>query len=801
MVASNEIKRCHVYTLDEQKLNIPLQSRLLTTELLDIVASHFNLKEKEYFGLFYYDNRECRCWLKSDKKVVDHDFPKTSSPVTLHFGVKKYIDTITILRDNQTIELFYFQCRINIFKGALECESRIVFQLAAHVLQATHGDYVSDAIALADLKNLQVVPVRTLQEHPTLSFCEEEIIREYKNLDGLTKGDAVIGYLRIIESLPMYGVHYYDVKDKEQIPWKLGLSHKGAAQYDFHDKNMPRKRFSWSQMENLFYRDKKFTLEYRDSGPRTSSNHSLNRLNTIRKSISHRIKSCVWYASSSTQCRDIWLMAVEQHQFYLDKKQSSRSINGQRCLKEMARNLCRSSTSLVSMKSTGSGIQDNTSETASYYFSLDGDSQNSQVIAAEMDMVSALQARKSFLEKQLIEKRELLNILCLREAELTGIVPSELPESPTHPGRPMRRKVGTSFEFDESLLENPDFERPGTELENMERDFEIQKQIVNAAHRLASDPSAKKKVKKARQLSYQKSLVKLKTMEQQLEYMRRDEEEQGHDFQDHNWHNNKKDEGGSGSLGDSLGPIDGESSSSKDSSNYTPSPLDSTNNMFKKRARDSMYLATPVINTSNMSSTNSPFSQRRHYEPSPRQNGGWSASVTASPVNGHNSTNEHDSFNEFSEDYDTSFSRERLRTQSVGNRLHKKPPLPTVVKVRAKEFHSSADMLSQDTNDSPHQYVCGDFESTGMYSASAGQKKYGDYGSNPSIPHSYSSPGIAGRVHRHSPATAKRLEQLSLSPSSGAPRPPPSYAQHSMESGSEQSEDMWHEDAGEETLV
>jgi len=48
------------------------------------------------------------------------------------------------------------------------------------------------------------------------------------------------------------------------------------------------------------------------------------------------------------------------------------TVNGQRCLKEMARNLCRSSTSLVSMKSTGSGVNDNTSETASYYFSLDG---------------------------------------------------------------------------------------------------------------------------------------------------------------------------------------------------------------------------------------------------------------------------------------------------------------------------------------------------------------------------------------------------------------------------------------------
>ena len=49
-------------------------------------------------------------------------------------------------------------------------------------------------------------------------------------------------------------------------------------------------------------------------------------------------------------------------------------------------------------------------------FALFTDSQNSQVIAAEMDMMSALQARKTFLEKQLVEKRELLNYLCLREA-------------------------------------------------------------------------------------------------------------------------------------------------------------------------------------------------------------------------------------------------------------------------------------------------------------------------------------------------------------------------------------------------
>ena len=38
------------------------------------------------------------------------------------------------------------------------------------------------------------------------------------------------------------------------------------------------------------------------------------------------------------------------------------------------------------------------------------------MIAAEQDMLSALKARKSFLSQQLLEKRELLNEICLREA-------------------------------------------------------------------------------------------------------------------------------------------------------------------------------------------------------------------------------------------------------------------------------------------------------------------------------------------------------------------------------------------------
>ena len=50
-------------------------------------------------------------------------------------------ESISHLADNQTVELFYLQARSLIWRGLLEVEADVVFQLAALGLQAAHGDY------------------------------------------------------------------------------------------------------------------------------------------------------------------------------------------------------------------------------------------------------------------------------------------------------------------------------------------------------------------------------------------------------------------------------------------------------------------------------------------------------------------------------------------------------------------------------------------------------------------------------------------------------------------------------------
>ena len=174
-------------------------------------------------------------------------------------------ESISHLADNQTVELFYLQARSLIWRGLLEVESDIVFQLAALGLQAAHGDYTDDNNTRALLKKNTLLPTYVLKEQPSNVFCEDQVIQHYKCTKGQTRGQALVNYMTIVESMPTYGVHYFEVYDKRSSPWWLGLSCKGIAQYKHNDRKVPVRVFQWKQLENLYFRDKKFSIEVHDA--------------------------------------------------------------------------------------------------------------------------------------------------------------------------------------------------------------------------------------------------------------------------------------------------------------------------------------------------------------------------------------------------------------------------------------------------------------------------------------------------------------------------------------------------------
>ena len=227
----------------------------------------------------------------------------------------------------------------------------------------------------------------------------------------------------------------------------------------------------------------------------------------------------VWYAATSSLTKCIWQSAISQHQFYLDRKQARmRGGHQLRTLKEIARDLTRSSASLSSASSVS-----NLSMTGSAHsLAHAGAGVNGEVDAelaeearrARQEMVVALKARREALEEKLKEKKSMLKELCLKEGELTGELPPEIPLAPGEPLPVIRKRVGTEFQLSEKFFSKVNNnENESEKLTQLELELEIQSKITSAALKLANDSKASKNVRKARKISYNQSQKKLKELE------------------------------------------------------------------------------------------------------------------------------------------------------------------------------------------------------------------------------------------------------------------------------------------------
>ena len=131
---------------------------------------------------------------------------------------------------------------------------------------------------------------------------------------------------------------------------------------------------------------------------------------------------------------------------------------------------------------------------------------------ARAEMVTALKARREALEEKLREKRAVLKEICIKEGELTGELPPEIPLAPGEPLPVIRKRVGTEFQISEKLL-NKSGTPEEEQLAQLELELEIQSKITSAALKLANDASARKNVRRQRKISYNQSQKRLKELE------------------------------------------------------------------------------------------------------------------------------------------------------------------------------------------------------------------------------------------------------------------------------------------------
>ena len=68
-------------------------------------------------------------------------------------------------------------------------------------------------------------------------------------------------YLKVAQDLEMYGVNYFEIKNKKGTQLWLGVDALGLNIYEKDDKLTPKIGFPWSEIRNISFNDRKFVIK------------------------------------------------------------------------------------------------------------------------------------------------------------------------------------------------------------------------------------------------------------------------------------------------------------------------------------------------------------------------------------------------------------------------------------------------------------------------------------------------------------------------------------------------------------
>lgn len=127
-----------------------------------------------------------------------------------------------------------------------------------------------------------------------------------------------------------------------------------------------------------------------------------------------------------------------------------------------------------------------------------------------MTHTRALKLKHQALEERLELCLMELRTLCIREAELTGKLPSDYPLMADEKLPRVRRRIGASFKLDEDLiLQN---NKEDSELHALETELALQRQIYEAARKLSLEDNLSKPQKKSRTQQCKREEKKVKEL-------------------------------------------------------------------------------------------------------------------------------------------------------------------------------------------------------------------------------------------------------------------------------------------------
>lgn len=90
---------------------------------------------------------------------------------------------------------------------------------------------------------------------------ESSIMTWWQEHRGMLREDAMMEYLKIAQDLEMYGVNYFEIRNKKGTELWLGVDALGLNIYEKDDKLTPKIGFPWSEIRNISFNDRKFIIK------------------------------------------------------------------------------------------------------------------------------------------------------------------------------------------------------------------------------------------------------------------------------------------------------------------------------------------------------------------------------------------------------------------------------------------------------------------------------------------------------------------------------------------------------------
>uniref|UniRef100_A0A7N8WQG1 Ezrin a n=1 Tax=Mastacembelus armatus TaxID=205130 RepID=A0A7N8WQG1_9TELE len=258
---SNEIVNVRVTTMDAE-LEFSFHPNTTGKQLFDQVARTIGLREIWYFGLQFVDGKGFVTWLNSEKKVMAQDVRK-ENPLLFKLRVKYYPEDVTEeLIQDVTRRLFFLQVKDDILAEEIYCPPESAVLLASYSIQAKYGEFDKSVHQAGYLSSERLLPKRVLEQHKLSKEQWEERIQVWHEEHRLMlKEEAMIEYLKITQDLEMYGVNYFEIKNKKGTELWLGVDALGLNIYEKDDRLTPKIGFPWSEIRNISFNDKKFIIK------------------------------------------------------------------------------------------------------------------------------------------------------------------------------------------------------------------------------------------------------------------------------------------------------------------------------------------------------------------------------------------------------------------------------------------------------------------------------------------------------------------------------------------------------------